>query len=155
MDAGRPPNFNRAVCLSSRPLHRSAAPGTHCRQTRGAGGYPRDSSSCLINALTAEEHAGTIAYYARPGRIPSSINIPTIALMDPVTHAYLPAAQLRAKFAAVGTSNCGRVITYCGGAIAACNVAFVLTLLGITNVAVYDGSLLEWAGDPSLPMGTD
>ena len=114
-----------------------------------------DSSTCLINALTAEEHAGTIAYYGRPGRIPSSVNIPTIALVDPVTHAYLPAEQLRAKFAAVGALNRGRVITYCGGAIAACNVAFVLTLLGITNVAVYDGSLLEWAPDPTLPIETD
>jgi len=62
---------------------------------------------------------------------------------------------LRAKFAAVGALNRGRVITYCGGAIAACNVAFVLTLLDVTNVAVYDGSLLEWAPDPTLPMETD
>lgn len=95
-----------------------------------------------------------MTYYGRPGRIPSSVNIPTIALMDPVTHAYLPAAQLRAQFAAVGALNRGRVITYCGGAIAACHVAFVLTLLGVTNVAVYDGSLLEWAVDPALPMET-
>ena len=75
--------------------------------------------------------------------------------MDPVTHAYLPAEQLRAQLAAVGALNRGRVITYCGGAIAACSDAFVLTLLGITNVAVYDGSLLEWAPDPTLPIETD
>ena len=59
------------------------------------------------------------------------------------------------KFAAVGALNRGRVITYCGGAIAACSDAFVLTLLGSTNVAVYDGSLLEWASDPTLPIETD
>ena len=114
-----------------------------------------DRGTCLINALTAEEHTGTIAYYGRPGHIPSSVNVPTVALVDPVTHAYLPAEQLHAQFAAVGALNCGRVITYCGGAIAACNVAFVLTLLGGTNVAVYDGSLLEWAPDPTLPIETD
>jgi hypothetical protein len=39
--------------------------------------------------------------------------------------------------------------------IAACSDAFVLTLLGATNVAVYDGSLLEWAPDPTLPIETD
>jgi thiosulfate/3-mercaptopyruvate sulfurtransferase len=114
-----------------------------------------DSGMCLINALTAEEHAGTIAYYGRPGHIPSSINVPTVALVDPVTHAYLPAEQLHAQFAAVDALNRGRVITYCGGAIAACSDALVLTLLGVTNVAVYDGSLLEWAGDPTLAMETD
>jgi thiosulfate/3-mercaptopyruvate sulfurtransferase len=114
-----------------------------------------DSSTCLINALTVEDHAGIRAHYGRPGHIPSSVNIPTVTLVDPVTHAYLPAEQLRVKFAAVGALDRGQVITYCGGAIAACNVAFVLTLLGITNVAVYDGSLLEWAPDPTLPMETD
>ena len=46
------------------------------------------------------------------------------------------------------------MITYCGGGIAASSDAFVLPLLGITNVAVYDGSLLEWAVDPTLPMET-
>jgi thiosulfate/3-mercaptopyruvate sulfurtransferase len=114
-----------------------------------------DSDTCLINALTVEDHAGTTAYYGRPGRIPSSVNVPTVTLVDPVTHAYLPAEQLRAKFASVGALNRGRVITYCGGAIAACSDAFVLTLLGVPKVAVYDGSLLEWASDPTLPMATD
>jgi thiosulfate/3-mercaptopyruvate sulfurtransferase len=114
-----------------------------------------DSSACLINALTAEDYAGTRALYGRPGHIPSSVNVPTIVLVDPITHAYLPAAKLREKFAAVDALNRERVITYCGGAIAASSDAFVLTLLGVTSVAVYDGSLLEWAPDPNLPMETD
>jgi thiosulfate/3-mercaptopyruvate sulfurtransferase len=113
-----------------------------------------DSGTCLINALTAEDHAGSRAFYGRPGHIPSSVNVPATVIVDPVTHAYLPTAQLRAQFAAVGALNRGRVITYCGGAIAASSDAFVLTLLGVSNVAVYDGSLLEWAVDPTLPMET-
>ena len=114
-----------------------------------------DSDTCLINALTVEDHAGATAYYGRPGHIPSSVNVPTVTLVGPVTHAYLPAGQLRAQFAAIDALSRGRVITYCGGAIAACSDAFVLTLLGITNVAGYDGSLLEWASDPTLPLETD
>ena len=38
------------------------------------------------------------------------------------------------------------------GGIAAASDAFVLTLLGKDDVAVYDASLSEWAADPSLPM---
>lgn len=30
--------------------------------------------------------------------------------------------------------------------------AFVLTLLGADNVAVYDGDLAEWSADPNLPL---
>lgn len=113
-----------------------------------------DRQTCLLNALTVDDHIGTAVRYGRAGHIPSSVNVPTVALIDPVTHAYLPAAQLRAQFEAVGALGRERVITYCGGGIAASSDALVLTLLGVPNVAVYDGSLLEWAADPTLPMAT-
>lgn len=113
-----------------------------------------DSHRCLLNALTVEDHAGTAVRYGRAGHIPSSVNVPTVALIDPATHAYLPAAQLRAQFEAVGALSRERVITYCGSGIAASSDAFVLTLLGVPDVAVYDSSLLEWAADPTLPMET-
>jgi thiosulfate/3-mercaptopyruvate sulfurtransferase len=83
--------------------------------------------ACVLNALTAEQHAGTGG-------------------------AYLPAEQLRAKCQAAGALDARRVVTYCGGGIAASSDAFVLTLLGHDDVTVYDASLSEWAADPSLPM---
>jgi thiosulfate/3-mercaptopyruvate sulfurtransferase len=45
-----------------------------------------------------------------------------------------------------------KVITYCGGGIAATSVALVLAMLGRDDVKVYDASLTEWAADPALPM---
>ena len=80
--------------------------------------------------------------------------MPARDLVDPETHAYLPADLLREKFAAAGALDAGRVITYCGGGIAASSDAFVLTILGRDDVAVYDASLSEWATDPALPMAT-
>jgi len=79
--------------------------------------------------------------------------VPAVALVDPETHAYLPAEKLREHFAGAGAAGAERVITYCGGGIAASSDAFVLTLLGHENVAVYDASLSEWAADPALPLG--
>ncbi len=112
-------------------------------------------STCVLNALSEEQHLGTGgANYGRPGRISDTVNVPAGDLHDPVTHAYLPADQLAEKFAAVGTDSAERVITYCGGGIAASNDAFILTMLGYENVAVYDASMSEWASDPSLPMQT-
>jgi thiosulfate/3-mercaptopyruvate sulfurtransferase len=61
---------------------------------------------------------------------------------------------LAERFAQVGADRAERVITYCGGGIAASNDAFILTLLGYENVAVYDASMSEWAADPSLSMQT-
>jgi thiosulfate/3-mercaptopyruvate sulfurtransferase len=113
-----------------------------------------DRSACVLNALTEEQHRGGGVTYGRPGRIAGSSNVPARDLVDPDTHAYLPADALRAKFEAAGALGAGRVITYCGGGIAASSDAFVLTLLGRDDVALYDASLSEWAGDPSLPMQT-
>ncbi len=114
-------------------------------------------SGCILNALTAEDHAGTggMIQYPRPGRIASSVNVSFYDLVDQDTHAYLPPERLREKFEAVGATGGKRVITYCGAGIAASSDAFVLTLLGLEDVAVYDGSLMEWAADASLPMETD
>lgn len=115
-----------------------------------------DSATCVLNALTDEQHRGTGGvHYGRPGRIAGSANVAARALVDPKTHAYLPIDELRRQFASSGVLASGRVITYCGGGIAASSDAFVLALLGHEHVAVYDASLSEWAADPSLPMETD
>ena len=109
---------------------------------------------CLINALSADEHTGRISRTPRPGRIPGSVNVPAMSLVDPVTAAYLPLEALREQFDAVGALDGRRVISYCGGGIAATSVAFTLLRLGVPEVGVYDGSLVEWSADASLPMET-
>jgi len=109
--------------------------------------------TCVVNALTEEQHCGTGGVsYGRPGRIAGTVNVPARALVDAETHAYLPDDVLRAKFAEAGALDARRIVTYCGGGIAASSDAFALALLGRDDVAVYDASLSEWAADPSLPM---
>jgi thiosulfate/3-mercaptopyruvate sulfurtransferase len=111
-----------------------------------------DSNACVLNALSAERHRGGGEAPYRLGRIAGSMNVPAQELVDPKTQAYLPADVLRAKFQAAGVLDAKRVITYCGAGIAASSDAFVLTLLGRDDVAVYDASLSEWGADPTLPM---
>ena len=111
-----------------------------------------NGATCVLNALSAEQHRGGGGHYGRPGRIRGSVNVPARDLVDPASHAYLPADELRKRFAAVGALQAGRVITYCGAGIAASSDAFVLAMLGRDDVRVYDGSLSEWSADPSLPM---
>jgi thiosulfate/3-mercaptopyruvate sulfurtransferase len=112
-------------------------------------------TTCLINALSPEEFSGRVSRVPRPGRIPGSVNVPAGALLDPATNTFKPAEELRALFEHAGVPQKDRVITYCGGGIAAAGDAFVLALLGFDNVALYDGSLVEWTQDPTLPMESD
>jgi len=108
----------------------------------------------IVDALPPDVYRGDRHDYARPGHIPGAVNVPFAALVDPDTHRYLPEAQLRAAFSGVLSADPERVITYCGGAIAASSDAFILNLLGVDDVAIYDGSLSEWSADPSLPLVT-
>lgn len=113
-----------------------------------------DGAVCTINALQPAQHAGTGGNaYGRPGHIKGSVNLPAAHLLNPETNAFLPPGELRRRFAAVGAMD-KRVITYCGGGIAASADALALVMLGHQDVVLYDASLSEWAIDPFLPMET-
>jgi len=119
-----------------------------------------DPGVVLVNALSAQQHEGRGGVtYGRPGRISGSLSAPARSLTDPTTHAFLPPDRLRAVLEAAGVLRPGaagatgrRAVTYCGAGIAASSDAFLLTLLGVRDVAVYDGSLEEWARDLACPM---
>jgi thiosulfate/3-mercaptopyruvate sulfurtransferase len=113
-----------------------------------------DAGVCTLNALLPAQHSGSGGNsYGRPGRIAGSVNVPAAHLLDPATNMFLPAEELRRRMGAVGALD-RPVIAYCGGGIAASADAMILTMLGHTDVRIYDASLSEWAKDESLLMET-
>jgi thiosulfate/3-mercaptopyruvate sulfurtransferase len=113
-----------------------------------------DGGVCTLNALAPQQHTGAGGNsYGRPGRIAGSVNLPAAHLLNPETNEFLPADELRRRFAGVGAMD-RPVITYCGGGIAASADALALVMLGHDGVKLYDASLSEWASDPGLPMET-
>lgn len=106
----------------------------------------------LVNCLDRPTFAGTRRTCARPGRIPSSTNVPFPDLADSDGLLHDP-DEIRGLLDEAGTlDESKKVVTYCGSGIAATTLAFQLALLGRPDVAVYDGSLTEWAADPALPL---
>ncbi|MCU1470334.1 MAG: sulfurtransferase [Glaciihabitans sp.] len=110
------------------------------------------ASGALVCGVPPKEFSGEAGSRARLGHIPGSISAPAVRLVDRDTNALLPEDALRAAFGPALNSE--RVVTYCAGGIAAASDALALTLLGHRNVAIYDGSLSEWAADESLPLVT-
>ena len=114
-----------------------------------------DKNCFLINALTSDIHKGESTRYGRPGRIPSSINIPFSDLMDINTHMLKSPREALSTFENHNITQDSEILNYCGGGIAATLNAFVLRQLGFEKLKVYDNSLSEWAMDKSLPMEID
>ncbi len=109
-----------------------------------------DDAVTLIDAMPEAHYRGEMAMYGRPGHIPGAVNVPSMALVDE-SGRFRPPEELAALFP---PDREGRVISYCGAGVAASATAFTLTRLGHGDVAVYMGSLQEWAADPANPLTT-
>ena len=110
-----------------------------------------EGSACVVNTLTPEMYKGEAdVFYA--GHISGSVNHPFFELMD--EDYLLPDTTLAEILEQKMIGD--RLITYCGGGIAATLNACVAKLLGVDDVAVYDGSMSEWMAE-ELPIttGTD
>ncbi|MFV3372222.1 sulfurtransferase [Pseudomonas sp. NY15435] len=107
----------------------------------------------LVCALSAALFDGSaVTRYARRGHIPGSRNLPARTLFDDHGH-YRRGAALDEALAGLHRAD-PPLLLYCGGGISAAALALALTLAGETRVAIYDGSLQEWAAEPNLPLTT-
>lgn len=99
-----------------------------------------DLNVAVVNVLPLESYEGK--------HIVGSICVSSMDLMQGLDYL-LPDEQLASRLAEV--SNRKRIITYCGGGIAAAVNAAAHLITGHENVAVYDGSMFEWLGE-GLPI---
>ncbi|MFJ9630886.1 sulfurtransferase [Streptomyces sp. NPDC101175] len=106
----------------------------------------------LVCALPPGGYEGSVpTRYSRRGHIPGSRSLPGRGLLDDSGHV-LPRADLASRVGAVLDPEASPVVLYCGGGISAAGAALALTLLGRTDISVYDGSLEEWSKDPARPL---
>jgi thiosulfate/3-mercaptopyruvate sulfurtransferase len=118
-----------------------------------------DSQVVILDAQPRPGYAGDIldsvdrcCLHGRPGHIATALSLPAGDTVEPASNTVLHASDLSRMFARLGLDREKRVITYDHAGFWAAHTAFVLYLMGFERVSVYDGSLLEWASDPSNPM---
>jgi thiosulfate/3-mercaptopyruvate sulfurtransferase len=127
-----------------------------------AGALARDG--VLLDARAAERYRGDVEPIdPRAGHIPGAISAPTGGNLD-ADGRFLPAAELRARFEALGVpagtaaedgaaGNGFDVGVYCGSGVTAAHQAVALTLAGFTP-ALYPGSWSQWSNLPERPVAT-
>ncbi|MGZ8515168.1 MAG: sulfurtransferase [Candidatus Limnocylindrales bacterium] len=106
----------------------------------------------LLDARAPSEYRGFEGNTKRLGHIPGALNVPVGATSLPGSQHLRDATQLRALLHAGNVSRGRRMVCYDGSGVAASKLAFVLTLLGHEDVAVYDGGWAEWGNRLDLPV---
>ena len=115
--------------------------------------YQAGTLPALVDTRTLDEYAGRAhPYMPRMGHLPGAVLMAFEDLYDPGgafvgRDAYL--ARLSAQVRAAP-----HLVTYCEVGVRASTTALLHEIYTGQVVAVYDGSLMEWALDPALPVHT-
>ena len=87
------------------------------------------------------------------GHVPGAVNAPTAGNLG-ADGCFLPADELRARYAALGAVEGADVAVYCGSGVTACHDLLALEVAGVTGAALYPGSWSDWVSDPTRPVAT-
>jgi thiosulfate/3-mercaptopyruvate sulfurtransferase len=112
----------------------------------GAAAWPEQG--ILLDARASERYRGEIEPIdQRAGHIPGAVSAPTGENLA-ADGRFLPAEELRTRFAGMGIDGGTAVAVYCGSGVTAAHQLAALEIAGIP-AALYPGSFSQWSSDES------
>lgn len=106
-------------------------------------------SEQVVDARDAARFAGEDGSGSE-GHIPGARSLPFTRLFED-DGTYKDAAEIRAEFVDAGIDPDRPVVASCNSGVTAAVLLFGLEVAGKPGGALYDGSWMEWGGDPDTP----
>ena len=110
------------------------------------------SDVMLLDARAPAEYRGLEGNSRRLGHIPGAVNMPVAGMTQPGSQRLKTGEELRELAHRANVIRGRRMVCYDGSGVSAAKLAFVLSLLGHDDVAVYDGGWAEWGDRLDLPV---
>jgi thiosulfate/3-mercaptopyruvate sulfurtransferase len=105
----------------------------------------------LLDARAAERYRGELEPIDPvAGHIPGAVSAPTTENLQE-DGAFVDAAELSARFRALGVRPALTLGVYCGSGVTAAHEVAALALAGF-DAALYPGSWSQWCADPARPI---
>jgi thiosulfate/3-mercaptopyruvate sulfurtransferase len=107
----------------------------------------------VVDARSEKEFCGTDTLKnKKAGAIPGAKHLEWIDLIDPPTHRFKPAGELKKLFADAGIKLDRPTATHCQGGGRAAVMAYGMELMGATDVRNYYRSWGEWGNADDTPV---
>lgn len=111
------------------------------------------TTGVLLDSRSGERYRGeTEPIDPVAGHVPGAVSAPTTENVAE-DGTFRPAAELRARFAALGVHEGVQAGAYCGSGVTAAHQVLAMELAGLP-AALYVGSWSNWVADPTRPVAT-
>jgi thiosulfate/3-mercaptopyruvate sulfurtransferase len=116
-----------------------------------AGALP--ARGVLLDARAGARYRGEVEPVdPQAGHIPGAVSAPSAENLT-ADGRFLPAAELRTRFEALGVTDAAPVGVYCGSGVTAAHEIAALSIAGF-EAALYPGSWSQWSNLPGRPVET-
>ena len=137
---------------AAKPGDFTAQPG-HMAVLDAAGAQDVARTGLLLDARAGERYRGEHEPVDPvAGHIPGAVSAPTAGNVNP-DGTFRSAADLAARFTALGAADGRPVAAYCGSGVTAAHEVLALAVAGLP-AALYVGSWSNWITDPARPIAT-